>query len=164
MEQLMKKLDLDKTIGSITLSDEITKLSIPKLSMSKIIRIVKFLGVDGAKIYGECREILIDESLDDIEKVGVVFDTLKEEQLIHIFSILLDLEDEEVLQLDPNEMLGILLMYVDKTDLKKTFSLVRQLMLKLFNKKLPDDLTEWFQNLGKKKVQNQQESTTVGTN
>ncbi|PFP29411.1 hypothetical protein COJ96_10935 [Bacillus sp. AFS073361] len=144
MEQILNKLDMEKTIGVVTLSDGVTKVGIPKLSMSKIIRIVKFLGVDGAKLYGECREILLDPKLDDIEKVSVIFETLKEEQLIRVFSIMLDLSDEDVLAFDPNEMLEILLVYADKTDLRKTFTLVRQLMKKMFNKELPDNLKEWF--------------------
>jgi len=135
---------MEKTIGFVTLSDGVTKVGIPKLSMSKIIRIVKFLGVDGAKLYGECREILLDKKLDDIEKVSVIFETLKEEQLIRIFSIMLDLSDEDVLAFDPNEMLEILLVYADKTDLRKTFTLVRQLMKKMFNKELPDKIQDWF--------------------
>ena len=50
VEAKLKTLDVEKNIGVVTLSDG-TEFSVPRLSMLKIIQIVKFLGVDGAKIY-----------------------------------------------------------------------------------------------------------------
>lgn len=143
MEQKIKSLDLDSTIGAVTLSNG-QSIGIPKLSMLKIIKIVKFLGIDGSKLYTETREILMDTNLEDLEKFAVVLETLDEKQLIRIFSIMLDLPDEDVLKLDPNEMLEILLVLVDKLDLKKTYSLIRQLMKKMFNKELPESLGDWL--------------------
>lgn len=143
METKLKSLDLDTNIGSVTLSNG-QSLDIPKLSMLKIIKVVKFLGIDGSRLYNECREILIDESLEDLEKFAVVLETLDEKQLVKIFSITLDLKEEEVLALDQNEMLEILLEYVEKTNLKKTYSLIRQLMMKMFNKEIPENMGEWL--------------------
>ena len=160
MEQTIKALDLDHSIGNVTLSNG-QSMDIPKLSMLKIIKIVKFLGVDGAKLYSELREILMDESLEDLEKLAVVLDALDEKQLVRIFSILLDLKDEQVLSLDPNEMLEILLVLVDKMDLKKTYSLVAQLMKKMFNKDMPENLEAWFNQIKEnqaKRVKMQQET------
>lgn len=155
MEQTIKSLDLDSTIGNVSLSNG-QSLDIPKLSMLKIIKVVKFLGIDGSKLYNECREILLDESLEDLEKFAVVLETLDEKQLVRIFSILLDLKDEQVLSLDPNEMLEILLVFVEKTDINKTFLLVRQLMKKMFNKDLPESLAEWFSQLKDNRVKQMQ--------
>jgi len=138
MEQKIKTLDFDRNIGSVTLSDGVTSLDLPKLSLLKIIKIVKFLGVDGARLYSDCREILLDESYEELEKVAYVLETLKEEQLIHIFSIVLELDDKETLKLDLNEMLDIVLVYMDKTHLSKTFTQVRQIYKKMFKKDLPD--------------------------
>ncbi|WP_306010534.1 hypothetical protein [Bacillus sp. MMSF_3328] len=143
METKLKSLDLDSQIGSVTLSDG-QSLDIPKLSMLKIIKIVKFLGIDGSKLYSQCREILIDENLEDLEKFAVVLETLDEKQLVKIFAITLDMSEEEVLALDQNEMLEVLLVYVEKTNLKKTYSLIRQLMAKMFNKEMPESLGDWL--------------------
>jgi succinate dehydrogenase flavin-adding protein (antitoxin of CptAB toxin-antitoxin module) len=142
MEQTLKRLDFERTIGSVELTDG-KKLPVPKLSMLKIIKIVKFLGIDGMKLYEQMREILVDNTLDDLTKLALILENLKEEQLIHIFSILLELEDEDTLNLDPNEMLDVLIMYVEKTNIAKTFTQVRQLYKKMFNKELPDIAT-WF--------------------
>ena len=130
-------LDVGSSIGEVVLSNG-EKMALPKISLKKIILIVKFLGIDGAKLYNESREIFIDESMDEFEKLAAVLDNLKEEQLIHIFSILLDLDDEETLSLDLNEMLDILIMYVEKTNISKTFTQVRELYQKMFKKELPD--------------------------
>jgi hypothetical protein len=143
METKLKSLDLETNIGSVTLSNG-QSLDIPKLSMLKIIKVVKFLGIDGSRLYNQCRDILIDENLEDLEKFAVVLETLDEKQLVKIFSITLDLTEDEVLALDQNEMLEVLLEYVEKTNLKKTYSLIRQLMLKMFNKELPESMGDWL--------------------
>lgn len=142
MNQL-QSLDLDTHIGSVTLSNG-QQLDVPKLSMLKIIKIVKFLGIDGSKLYANLREVLLDENIDDLEKMGIILEELDEKQLIHIFSIVLDLKDEETLQLDPNEMLEILLVLVEKLDIKKTYSLIRKLMKSMFSKELPESLGAFF--------------------
>lgn len=146
LEDQLESLDLETKLGDVTLSNG-QSLDIPKLSMFKIIRIVKFLGIDGSKLYSQSREILMDESLEDLEKFAVVLETLEEKQLIRIFSIALDQKDEDVLRLDPNEMLEILLVYVEELDLKKTYSLVRSLLKKMFNKELPETLEDWLSQM-----------------
>lgn len=137
VEAKLKTLDIQKTLGEVTLSDG-EKLPVPKLSMLKIIQIVKFLGVDGAKIYSQAREVLIDDSYDQIEKYAVILESIQESQVMRIFSIILDIADEEALSLDINESLDVLLVLGENLDFEKTFTQVRQLMKKLFNKELPD--------------------------
>jgi hypothetical protein len=137
VEAKLKTLDVEKNLGVVTLSDG-EQLPVPKLSMLKIIKIVKFLGVDGAKIYSQAREVLIDDSYDLIEKYAVILESIQEAQVMRIFSIILDLEDEKSLALDPNDLLEILLVLSEKLDFQKTFSQVRQLMKKMFNIDLPD--------------------------
>lgn len=151
MEQI-KSLDLDSNIGDVTLSNG-QSLDIPKLSMLKIIKIVKFLGIDGSKLYAEYKDIIMDKDQEDLEKFAIILESMDEKQLVHIFSIMLDLKDEEVLTLDANEMLEIALVFVDKLDLKKTYSLVRSLMKKMFNKELPESLAEWWNQQQEKKAQ-----------
>lgn len=146
MEQKLKALDLDNAVGEVTLSNG-QDLEIPKLSMLKILKIVKFLGIDGSKLYAQCREILMDENLEDAEKFAIVLETLDEKQLVRIFSITLDLKDEEVLKLDLNEMLDVLIVLVDTLDLKKTYSSIRTLLNKMFNKELPESLGDWLQEI-----------------
>ncbi|MCM3196293.1 hypothetical protein [Priestia megaterium] len=137
VEAKLKTLDVEKNLGVVTLSGG-AQLPVPKLSMLKIIKIVKFLGVDGAKIYSQAREVLIDDSYDQIEKYAVILESIQEAQVMRIFSIILDIEDEEALSLDINESLDVLLVLGENLDFEKTFTQVRQLMKKLFNKELPD--------------------------
>ena len=137
VEAKLKTLDVERNLGVVTLSDG-AQLPVPKLSMMKIIKIVKFLGVDGAKIYSQAREVLIDDSYDQIEKYAAILESIQESQVMRIFSIILDIEDQESLSLDMNESLDVLLVLADNLDFEKTFTQVRQLMKKLFNKKLPD--------------------------
>ncbi|BCC62392.1 TPA: hypothetical protein ROY06_005453 [Bacillus cereus] len=146
MKNILNSIDVDEHIGSVTLSNG-KQLLLPKISMKKVIRIVKFIGVDGFRIYNQARAIMMDETIDIFEAYALILESLKEEQIIHILSILLDVSDEEALKLDPNETLEVLIEYADKTDLGKTFTLVRQLVKKMFNKELPDFKTlmdKWF--------------------
>lgn len=136
MEEILNRLDDKKIIGKVTLTDG-TKLNVPKLSLSKIISIVKFIGTDGARLYADIRELLLDESIQGVEKLTLVMGEIKETQLIRIFAILLELDDEEALALDINEMLDVLLVYVEKTNIKKTFLQVRTLYKALYNKEMP---------------------------
>lgn len=151
MENKVLTLDLDNQLGSVTLSNG-QELVVPKLSVLKIMKIVKFLGIDGSKLYAQCREILMDEELEDVEKFAVVLETLDEKQLIRIFSIMLDLKDEDVLKLDLNEMLEVLIVIVDNIDLKKTYSSVRTLLKKMFNKELPENMGDWFKQMQENRV------------
>jgi hypothetical protein len=137
VEKVLQSLDVEHVIGQVALSSG-EKLDVPKLSLQKLIRIVKFLGVDGVRIYEQVREVLLDESQSDLEKIALVLEQLKEEQLVRILSILLDVDDQTALQLDLNEMLEVLLVYAEKTNLSKTFTQVQKLMKKMFNKDIPD--------------------------
>jgi hypothetical protein len=157
MEKAINTLDLNKYIGTVTLSDGVTVLNIPKLSVLKLIQIVKWLGIDGSKLYNQFQELIEDESLDDLEKFATILEGLDEKQLIKLFSIALDLTPEETLNLDPNEMLEILIVYADKLDLGKTYSLVQNLYQKLFKKELPS-IKETLNNFVEKRVQAQQEA------
>lgn len=137
MEKLLKKIDAEEHIGQVTLTNG-SKLKVPKITMLKIIKIVKFLGIDAMKMYNGATETFKNPDLDDMTKVITVLESLKEEQLIHIFSILLEMEDEQTLALDPNEMLDIILLYLEETNISKTFTQVRQIYKKMFNRELPD--------------------------
>lgn len=135
MNEILNRLDINKTIGTVTLTDG-GKLKIPKLSIQKLLGIVKFLGTEGARIYSEVRELLLDESIDGIEKLTLVMGSLKEEQLVKIFSIVLDIEIEEALALDLNEMLDVITVYVEETNIKKTFLQIRKLYKSLYGKEM----------------------------
>lgn len=142
MEKIIKKIDADNYIGQVTLTNG-NILKVPKITIRKIVLIAKFLGIDAMRMYNDLSKIFNDPSLSDMEKVVMLLESLKEEQLVHIFSILLDMEDEETLALDPNEMLDIILVYLEETNIAKTFTQVRQIYKKMFNRELPD-IGEWF--------------------
>ncbi|MGV7002473.1 hypothetical protein ACWA2C_27945 [Priestia megaterium] len=136
MNEILNRLDINKTIGTVTLTDG-QKLKIPKLSISKLLGVVKFLGTEGARIYSEIRELLLDESIEGLEKLTLVMGSLKEEQLVKIFSIVLDIEVEEALALDINEMLDVITVYIEETNIKKTFLQIRKLYKSLYGKEMP---------------------------
>lgn len=136
MNEILNRLDMNKSIGTVTLTDG-NKLKVPKLSIHKLLGVVKFLGTEGARIYSEIRELLLDESIEGLEKLTLVMGSLKEEQLVKIFSIVLDIEVEEALALDLNEMLDVITVYVEETNIKKTFLQIRKLYKSLYGKEMP---------------------------
>lgn len=148
----VKSLDIAQSIGTVTLSDGVTVLSIPKLSVLRLIKIVKWLGVDGSKLYSQFQETLADENLDDLEKFALLLENLEEEQLVKIFSLALDITPEDTLKMDINEMLEIILVYVENLDLGKTYSLVQNLYQKLFKKELPS-IKELFNQIAEKRAE-----------
>lgn len=135
MQNVLNSIDIG-SIGTVTLSNG-QKFDVPKLTNSKLIQIAKFIAVDGMKLWSKFQNVLTDTSLNESEKFAIILAELPEETVIHILSILLDMEDEEVLQMDPAETLEIIDLYVEKTNLIKAFTIVRNLAKK-FNVKIPD--------------------------
>ena len=140
-------LDMERNLGTVTLSSG-EELPIPRLSVSKIIKIIKFVAMDGAKLYGKIQDVALDEQMDDMEKLIAIMDNLEDEQLVRLFSILLDLPDKVTLSLDINEMLEIALVYAEKVDFNKTFLLIRKLAKVTAGKELPPTFGEWMKQLG----------------
>ncbi|MBD8013892.1 hypothetical protein [Planococcus wigleyi] len=134
----LKSLDITETIGSITLTDGETSIDVPRLSMSKIIQIVKFIGTDGIRIYKQMRELLMNDELSTFDRLISVVDELKEEQVIRIMAIILGVEDKEALKLDLNEVLDVLIILSENTNLDKTFTQVRTLAKVMFKVEIPD--------------------------
>ena len=134
----LKSLDINETIGSITLTDGETSIDVPRLSMSKIIQIVKFIGTDGIRIYKQMRELLMNDELSTFDRLISVVDELKEEQVIRIMAIILGVEDKEALKLDLNEVLDVLIILSENTNLDKTFTQVRTLAKVMFKVEIPD--------------------------
>lgn len=138
LENKVESLDLHKFIGTVTLSDGVTVLNIPKLSVGKLVKIVKWIGIDGVKLYSQFENIISDESMDEFEKFAVILSEMSEEQLIQIFAIALDLPADQVLALDLDEMLEIVIVYAEKLNMGKTYSLVQKLYKTTFKKDLPN--------------------------
>lgn len=134
----LKSLDINETIGSITLTGGETSIDVPRLDMFKIIRIVKFIGTDGIRIYSRMNELLKNDELSTFERLIAVVEELKEEQLMRIVAIILDVEDREALKLDLNEVLDVLILLSENTNLDRTFTQVRTLAKKMFNVEIPD--------------------------
>ena len=134
----LKTLKVNPIIGTVTLTDGATTVDVPKLDMTKIIKIAKFLGVDGMKIYADTREILLNDDMETLERIVLVVESLKEEQLIEIIAIALGLPAQEALKLDLNEMLDVLIVIAENTNLQKTYSQVRTLANLMFGANLPD--------------------------
>jgi len=146
MEKVIRSLDLETSIGMVTLTDG-TQLAIPKLSMSKLIKLVKFIGMDLARLYFKFQDIINDSELDEMDKFLTIMDSLSEQQLMHGFSILLDISDEEALNLDLNEMLDVLIVYSEKVDFNRTFLQARTLAMKVLGREIPPTFGEWTQSL-----------------
>lgn len=94
MGKTLKSLDINETLGQVTLSDGETSIDVPRLDMSKILRIVKFVGIDGLKIYNNARDVLLNDELSRFEQLATVIEDLSEEQLIRVVSIILGVEDK----------------------------------------------------------------------
>lgn len=161
MDKQVLSLDLDSNLGTVTLTDG-SELAVPKLSMSKLIKLVKFIGIDGAKLYQSGSKVLLNSDLDEMEKLIEILEMLTEEQLIRVFSILLDMEDKQALALDFNEMLDVLLIYSDKVDFDRTFLQIRTLAKKVLKKDLPPTFGEWIQTLKPKKKAQESEPARAG--
>lgn len=162
MDKAIQSLDLDKNMGMVTLSNG-EELAIPKLSMSKLIKLIKFIGIDGAKLYSKFGELALNDEMDETETLVAILEELDEKQLIRVFSILLDMKDEEALSLDINEMLDILIVYSEKVDFEKTFLQIRKLAKVLLKKELPPTLGEWLQQIRPKVQVPDQEQKPLGT-
>lgn len=134
----LKSLDINETIGSIILTDGETSIDVPRLDMFKILRIVKFIGTDGIRIYSRMRDLLQNDDLTSFERIISVVEELQEEQLIRVVAIILDVEDKEALKLDLNEMLDVLILLSENTNLDKTFTQVRTLAKNMFQVEIPD--------------------------
>lgn len=143
MKKTLKSLDIEKNLATITLSDEETKLEIPKLSASRLIKVVKYLGVEIARLWDKAAEIGYDASLTDQEKLIAILDFIPEEKVLGIVGILTDLDEESALSLDLNEILDIFLVYAEKTNLPKTFLQIRNLYKVITKKDLPS-FKEWL--------------------
>ncbi|SEA53987.1 hypothetical protein SAMN05421743_105222 [Thalassobacillus cyri] len=130
----IRSLDIEP-LATITLSSG-EKLDIPRLSTLKIIQIAKFAAIDGIKIYETYQETIENPDLTDAEKVAVVVSNLKDEQIVHLLSILLGISDQEALEMDPFDTLEIITTYVEQTDIEKAFTNVRKLMTKFNTKAL----------------------------
>lgn len=159
MVKTVESLDINKNLDVITLSDGSSKLPIPKLSALRLIKIVKFLGVEAARIWDSAQDVAYDGSLNDQEKIIAILEQVPEEKLLGIISILTDLDDDSALALDINEILDIFLVYADKTNLPKTFLQIRNLYQKLFNKELPS-FQEWWNKTAPQIQQLQAQSQT----
>lgn len=158
----LKSLDINETIGSITLTDGETSIDVPRLDISKIIRIVKFIGTDGIRIYSRLRELLQNDELTSFERIIAVVDELKEEQLIRVVAIILDIEDKEALKLDLNEILDVLIVLSDNTNLDKTFTQVRTLAKKMFQVEIPDFQTIIQERFPAAETETKTETVTAG--
>ena len=124
----LRSLDIEP-LAIMELSDG-KKVELYRLTNAKIIKIAKFLAIDGFKIYYEFKETLENPEIPEIEKVSLFLSELKEEQIIHLLSILLDISDKEALLLDPFDTIEIISVFVEKTNVEKAFTTVRNLIKK----------------------------------
>ncbi|MCU5716672.1 hypothetical protein OCB69_16300 [Bacillus cereus] len=150
MEHIFNSIDMEKNIGEVTLSNG-SKLPLPKIGMKKIISLVKFIGVDGFKLWDKASKIMRQTDMDTFSKFALVIDSLEDTQLVKIQAILLDISEQEALELDLNETLDVFIQYAEKTNLGKTYSQIQKLTKVMFKKELPEFsvlLDKWFPKQG----------------
>lgn len=146
MNHILNAVDIEDHIGEVTLSNG-NKLLLPKIGMKKIISIVKFIGVDGLKLWNNASKIMSQDDVDTFSKFALVIESLEAEQLVKIQAILLDISDQEALKLDLNETLDVFIQYAEKTNVGKTYSQIQHLTKVMFKKELPNFgelLDRWF--------------------
>ncbi|WP_242250201.1 hypothetical protein [Bacillus cereus group sp. BfR-BA-01324] len=136
MEKILKLIDINQTIGEVTLSNG-SVLPLPKISMDKIFKLVHFICTDGSGIYKSVQEIMSMTELSTLERIAATLSVLDPKQLVRLHAIVLGISAEEAVSLNLDETLEILVEYFEKTDLGKTYSLIQRLA-KTFNKDLPD--------------------------
>ncbi|MGG4306100.1 hypothetical protein ABEW59_25535 [Bacillus wiedmannii] len=136
MEKILKLIDINQTIGEVTLSNG-SVLPLPKISMDKIFKLVHFICTDGSGIYKSVQEIMSMTELSTLERIAATLSVLDPKQLVRLHAIVLGISTEEAVSLNLDETLEILVEYFEKTDLGKTYSLIQRLA-KTFNKDLPD--------------------------
>ncbi|MGR5963131.1 hypothetical protein ACT7DN_30305 [Bacillus paranthracis] len=118
MESIFKSIDIEKHIGEVVLSNG-SKLPLPKIGMKKVISIVKFIGVDGFKLWDKASKIMRQTDMDTFSKFALVIDSLEDTQLVKIQSILLDISEQDALALDLNETLDVFIQYAEKNKFGK---------------------------------------------
>lgn len=146
MENIFKSVDIENHIGEVVLSNG-SKLPLPKIGMKKVISIVKFIGVDGFKLWDKASKIMRQTDMDTFSKFALVIDSLEDTQLVKIQSILLGISEQDALALDLNETLDVFIQYAEKTNLGKTYSQIQHLTKVMFKKELPNFgelLDKWF--------------------
>ncbi|MBO0962339.1 hypothetical protein J1P26_21790 [Neobacillus sp. MM2021_6] len=146
MEQKLNSLDIGP-LGKVTMVEGGT-LVVPRLNNLKLIKIAKFLGIDGMKLYEQYQGIIGSQELSDSEKFITILIELPEEKVVHLLSILLEIEDDQALSLDPVITLEVIELYVDQVNIEKAFMLVRSLAKKLFKVELPDLKSLFNKNRG----------------
>ena len=138
MDKLNEKivsLDLEKTYGTVTLSNG-DELHVPKMSNARTIRLVKFLGIDLVKMYGDLEAVFLDREKEVYEKILEVMDKLTDEQIVKLLTIVLDIDTKTALELEPNETLDALIILFEGMDLHKTFLSIKKLYATIFRKEL----------------------------
>ncbi|EEL13859.1 hypothetical protein bcere0016_55890 [Bacillus cereus 95/8201] len=136
MEKILKLIDINQTIGEVTLSNG-SVLPLPKISMDKIFKLAHFICTEGSGIYNSVQEIMSMTELSAMERFAAVLSALDPKQIVRLHAIVLGISAEEAVSLDLDETLEILVEYFENTDLGKTYSLIQRLA-KTFNKELPD--------------------------
>ncbi len=136
MEKKLNALDLGP-YDYVTLE---TGESFPvhRLTNIKLIKIAKFIGIDGMKLYEQFKDVIGDESLSETEKWITILESLPEETLVHLLSIMLEIEDEESLAIDPVTTLEIIEVYADNINIEKAFTSVRNIAKKVLKVDIPD--------------------------
>lgn len=134
MTDKMISLDVESHIGVVQLENG-QQLHLPKLDTFKVLKIAKFLGTDGVRLYKSVMETLKDASIDPLERYAVIFESLDEKQIVHIIAIAADMDDEEILKLDFADTLTIIEQYLEHGRLIQAFTKARDL-----GKFVPEDL------------------------
>ena len=68
-KKTLNSLDLNKTIGTVLLTDGETSIDVPRFGLKKILGIARFIGIDGIRIYSRINKLLKDPEMEITEKV-----------------------------------------------------------------------------------------------
>lgn len=134
----IKSLDINPVIGEVQISGTDIVLDVPKLSALRIFEIVRFLGTEAAKVWNKAREIAMDSSYTEQEVIMKVLEIIPADMMPNLLSILLDIDEESAANLDLNDILEIALVYVQNTDLKKTFFQIQKIYKEIYGRDLPN--------------------------
>lgn len=122
-EKTLESLDIE-SLGTVKLESGI-EVEIPRLTTLRVIKLAKFIVSDGMKLYESIDDF---DTMSEIEIATTLVSSLEESQIARLLNVLLDVDENKVLNIDFIDTLELIQAFVEKTNIKKAFTIVRGLV------------------------------------
>lgn len=128
-EKTVESLDIEG-LGTVKLESG-AEVEIPRLTNARVIRLAKFIVTDGMKLLEDVGDF---DALSEMEIATAIASGLEESQIAKLLNIILDIDEGKALQIDFIDTLELIQAFAEKTNLKKAFTIVQN-MVKMFSRK-----------------------------